>query len=117
MATFAPDSASFRAIPRPIPREPPVTSAYFPLSVIKHLLAQILWRILGLGKVRVSARGGDACIAERAHCGVKDYFFSGYILILRKNTSAPSDWNKILPLDGDASEPSLANFPFTNCLT
>src|SRR6266852_7802107 len=72
MATFAPDSASFRAIPRPIPREPPVTSAYFPLSVIKHLLAQILWRILGLGKVHVNPRGRDTCIAERRDCGVNE---------------------------------------------
>src|SRR6266481_6976266 len=117
MATFDPDSASFRAIPRPIPREPPVTSAYFPLSVTRHLLAQILWRILGRGKVRVNARGGDACIAERTDCDAKDYFFSGYNLILRKNTSAPSDWNKIFPLEGNACEPSLANFPLTNCLT
>src|SRR6266481_2680169 len=64
MATFDPDSASFRAIPRPIPREPPVTSAYFPLSVIKHLLAQTLWRILGRGKVCVNPRGRDASITE-----------------------------------------------------
>src|SRR5262245_8543496 len=32
MATRAPDSASFSAIPRPMPREPPVTSACLPLS-------------------------------------------------------------------------------------
>src|SRR6266446_5469152 len=117
MATFDPDSASFRSIPRPIPREPPVTSAYLPLTVIKHLLAQNLRRILGLGKVHVNARGGEVCIAKRTDCGVKDHFFSGYNLMLRKNTSAPSDWIKILPLEGNACEPSLANFPLTNCLT
>src|SRR6266481_4771438 len=57
MATFDPDSPSLRAIPRPIPREPPVTSAYFPLSVIKHLLAQILWRMLGASEPHVNQRG------------------------------------------------------------
>src|SRR6266481_6646715 len=57
MATFAPHSASFSAIPRPIPREPPVTSAYFPLSVIKHLLAQLLRRILGVRKSHVNRPG------------------------------------------------------------
>src|SRR5260370_14386946 len=47
-------------MPRPIPREPPVTRAYFPVSVIKHLLAQILWRILGASKSRVNHRGRTA---------------------------------------------------------
>jgi len=70
-----------------------------------------------------TARGGVSL--GRAECadltetpsGVNGYFFSGYNLMLRKNTSAPSDWNKIFPLGGNACEPSLANFPLTNCLT
>src|SRR6266852_9498509 len=75
MATFDPDSASFRAIPRPIPRELPVTSAYFPLSVIKHLLAQNLRRILGRGKVRVNPRGRGC-----SHCGADGLRREGLLL-------------------------------------
>jgi hypothetical protein len=37
-------------MPRPIPREPPVTSAVFPVSVIRHLLAQNLGEMLGFRK-------------------------------------------------------------------
>ena len=37
--------------------------------------------------------------------------------MLRKKTSAPSDWKRILPLAGNASLPSLASLPFTYCHT
>src|SRR5438874_3841125 len=43
-----------KAMPRPIPREPPVTNAVFPLSVIRHLLAQNLRRMLGPCKSQVN---------------------------------------------------------------
>src|SRR5580698_8300797 len=49
---------------------------------------------------------------------VRDFgYFSGYTLMLRKKTSAPSDWKRILPLAGKASVPSLASLPFTYCHT
>ena len=36
-------------------------------------------------------------------------FFNGYSVMLRKNISAPSDWNNILPAEGYAADPWLAN--------
>src|ERR1700757_1719224 len=41
-------------MPRPIPREPPVTNAVFSVSVIKYLLAQNLRQMLGLRKSQVN---------------------------------------------------------------
>jgi hypothetical protein len=45
------------------------------------------------------------------------YGFNGNSLIFRKKTSAPSDWIRIFPLDGCASEPSFTNLPFRYCFT
>src|SRR6266852_2903641 len=44
-------------MPRPIPLEPPVTNAVFSLSVIRHLLAQNLRRMLGPHKAQVNRSG------------------------------------------------------------
>ena len=70
-----------------------------------------------LRQLRLRLRHAGCAALGETPSGAKDYFFSGYNLMLRKNTSAPSDWNKIFPLEGNACEPSLANFPLTNCLT
>src|ERR1700746_29388 len=53
-------------MPRPIPREPPVTNAVFPVSVIRHLLAQNLGEMLGLRKSQVNRdEAGHAYLAAR----------------------------------------------------
>src|SRR5690349_11399555 len=53
-------------MPRPIPREPPVTNAVFPVSVIRHLLAQNLGQMLGLRKSQVNRdEAGHGYLAAR----------------------------------------------------
>src|SRR5438034_8644214 len=46
MATSAPSSASARAAAAPMPREPPVTKATFPVSFFVFIVFELIWGLI-----------------------------------------------------------------------
>src|SRR5713226_3745727 len=59
---------------------------------------------------RVPARPCGGCCPDRT-AGVRHHFFNGNNSIRRKNTSAPSDWNRIFPLVWLEFVPALTTTP------
>jgi len=84
----------------------------YPRSVV----GSIIFRISVIFVARVFGEYQRFCAAVprwiRCYGPMSHHYSKGNSRISRKKTSAPSDWIRILPLDGYASEPSFTSLPF-----